>query len=70
VNKAPQRAYIPQEDAMSPTVLIGLTFITVAVVASKKQNVRCYNIPSAFVNTDVDEHVCVCRGLRLRGGLL
>jgi hypothetical protein len=32
-------------------------FITSAVAASKRRHVRCYNVPSAFVNTDVDENV-------------
>jgi hypothetical protein len=32
-------------------------FITSAVVASKRRHVRCYKVPSAFVNTDVDENV-------------
>jgi hypothetical protein len=33
------------------------TFITAMIAASKKQKVRRYNVPSAFVNTDVDEDV-------------
>ena len=32
-------------------------FITSAIAASEKRHVRCYNVPSAFVNTDVDENV-------------
>ena len=32
-------------------------FITAAIVASKGRYVRCYNVPSAFVNTDVDKNV-------------
>jgi len=32
-------------------------FITSAIVASKKRYVWCYDVPSAFVNTDVDENV-------------
>ena len=31
--------------------------ITSAIAASEKRKVRCYDIPSAFVNTDVDEDV-------------
>ena len=57
VNGAPQRVYIPKEDAASPTVSTELKFITSAIAASKKRHVRCYNVPSAFVNTDVDENV-------------
>jgi hypothetical protein len=57
LNGAPQRAYIPKEDAASPTVSMESTFITGAIAASKHRKVRCCNIPSAFVNTDVDKDV-------------
>ena len=57
VNGAPQRAYIPKEDAALPTVSTESMFITSAISASKKRYVRCYNVPSAFVNTDVDENM-------------
>jgi hypothetical protein len=53
----PQRAYIPKEEAASPTVSTELTFITAAIAASKRRKVRCYDIPNAFMNTDVDENV-------------
>ncbi len=33
------------------------TFITGAIAASERRKVRCYDVPSAFVNTDVDEDV-------------
>jgi hypothetical protein len=62
VNGAPQRAYIPKEDAASRTVSTELMFITSAITASKKRHVRCYDVPSAFVNTDVDENVLVLKG--------
>jgi hypothetical protein len=55
----PQRAYIPKEEAASPTVSTESTFITAAIAASKRRKVRCYDIPSAFVNTDVDEDVLI-----------
>jgi hypothetical protein len=32
-------------------------FITSAIAVSKRRKVRCYNVPSAFVNTDIDEDV-------------
>ncbi len=48
--------YIPKEDAASPTVSTKLMF-TLAVAAREKRHVRCYDIPSAFVNTDVDKNV-------------
>jgi hypothetical protein len=57
VNGAPQRAYIPKEDAALPTVSTELMFITSAIAASQKRHVQCYNVLSTFVNTDVDENV-------------
>jgi hypothetical protein len=57
INGAPQQAYIPKEEAVSPTVSTESIFITAAVAASKKRHVWCYDIPSVFVNTDVDEDV-------------
>ena len=57
INGAPQQAYIPKEDAASPTVSTESTFVTAAIAANKKRKVRCFDIPSAFVNTDVDEDV-------------
>ncbi len=33
------------------------TFITGVIAASERRKVRCYNVPSAFVNTDVDKDV-------------
>ncbi len=41
----------------SSTVSTKLVFITLAIAASEKRHVRCYDIPSAFVNTDIDENV-------------
>jgi hypothetical protein len=57
INGAPQRAYISKEEATSPTVSVELTFITATIAAVEKRKVRCYDVPSAFVNTDVDEDV-------------
>jgi len=53
----PQRAYIPKEEAALPTVSTESTFITALIAASKRRKVRCYNVPSAFVNADVDKDV-------------
>ena len=55
INGAPQQAYIPKEDAASPTVSTELTFITATIAAKEGRKVRCYDVPSAFVNADVDE---------------
>ena len=57
INGAPQRSYIPKEDAASLTVLMESTFITVSIAAHERRVVPCYDVPSAFVNTDVDEEV-------------
>ena len=57
INGAPQRAYIPKEEAASPTVSTESTFITAAIAAHEHRRVQCFNIPSAFVNTDVDKDV-------------
>jgi hypothetical protein len=57
INGAPQRVHIPKEEAALPTVSTESTFITATIAASKTQKVRCYDVPSAFANTDVDEDV-------------
>ncbi len=57
LNGAPQWACIPKEDTASPMVLTESTFITGTIAASKCRKVRCYDVPSAFVNTDVDKDV-------------
>jgi hypothetical protein len=57
INGAPQWAYIPKEEAASLTVLTESTFIAAAIAANEHRGVRCYNIPSVFVNMDVDEDV-------------
>jgi len=57
INGSPQRAYIPKEDAASRTVSTESTFVTAAIAANEKRKLRCFDIPSAFVNTDVDEDV-------------
>ncbi len=57
LNGALQCAYIPKEEAAMPMVLTESTFITMLIAASKRRKVRCYDVPSAFVNTDVDEDI-------------
>ncbi len=42
-----------------------LTFITAAIAAKEKGKVQCYDIPSVFVNTDVDKDILMI----LRGEL-
>ncbi len=57
INGAPQQAYITKEEAASPTVSTDFTFITASIAASKRRVMRCYDVPSAFINTDVNEDV-------------
>jgi hypothetical protein len=57
INGAPQWAYISKEEAALPSVSTESMFITSAVAASKRRHIRCYEVPSAFMNTDVDENV-------------
>jgi hypothetical protein len=57
INGAPQRASISKEEAALPTISTELTLITAAIAANEKRCVRCYDIPSRFVNTDMDEDV-------------
>ena len=57
INRAPQRAYIPKEDAASPTVSTESTLITASIAAHERRAVQCYDVPSAFVNTNVDKEV-------------
>ncbi len=40
---------------MLPTMSTRLVFIACTIAVSEKWNVRCHNILSLFVNTDVDE---------------
>ncbi len=56
-NGAPQHTYIAKEDAASPTVSSESTFITASITTKEKRMVRCYDVPSAFVNTDMDKDV-------------
>jgi hypothetical protein len=59
INGAPQRAYIPKEDAASPTVSTEPVYITSAIATSERRHVRYYNVPSTFVNMDVDKNVLI-----------
>jgi hypothetical protein len=57
INGAPQCVYIAKEDAASPMVSSKSTFITASIAAKEKRMVRCYNLPSMFVNIDMDKDV-------------
>jgi hypothetical protein len=57
INGAPQIECIPKEEAALPTVSTESIFIAAVIAANKKRRV-CYNdIPSAFINMDVDTYV-------------
>jgi hypothetical protein len=53
INGVLQWVYIPKEDAALLTVSMEPTLITATMAANEKRNVRCYDMPSAYVNTDV-----------------
>ena len=57
INGAPQRAYISKEEAALPAVSTESTFISASIAAHEHRKVRCSDIPSAFVNTEVDKDV-------------
>jgi hypothetical protein len=57
INGAPQQAYITKDEAASPPVSTESTFITALIEAKEQPKVQCYNVPSTFVNTDIDEEV-------------
>ena len=42
-----------------PMVSTESTFIIASITASEKRKVRCYDVPSAFVNTDMDKDVLI-----------
>ena len=52
-----RRAYIPKEEAASPTVMTESVVITNAIAAKERRHVRCYDVPGAFLHTDTDESV-------------
>ena len=47
--------YIPKENTGLPTVSTELTFIAAMIAANNRRKVCCYDVPSAFVNMDVNE---------------
>jgi hypothetical protein len=55
INGALQRAYIPKEEAVLPTISTESMFIMAVIAASERRKVQFYDVPSAFVNTDVDK---------------
>ena len=60
-----QRAYIPKEDAASPTVSLEAVLLTATIEAEEKRHVAVVDIPNAFVQTKMDDKVV----MKLRGKL-
>jgi hypothetical protein len=57
INGVPQHAYIAKKNAALPMVSSKSTFITASIAAKEKRMVRCYDVPSGFVITDVNKDV-------------
>ncbi len=53
-----------------PTISTESTFITAAISTSENRKVRCYDVPSAFVNTDVKEGILMVLKVKLATMLL
>jgi hypothetical protein len=46
-----------KQDTTSPTVATELAFITAVIDAHKGHNVACFDIPGAFLHTDIYEDI-------------
>ncbi|EJK60825.1 hypothetical protein THAOC_18763, partial [Thalassiosira oceanica] len=57
VNGAPQREYIKRQDAASPTIANESVKLTCAIEAKERRCVKVFDIPGAFLQSDLDEHV-------------
>ena len=66
INGAPQRNYIPKEQATSPTVNNDSIFITGAIDAFERRHVGSLDLPGAFVNTVLKDELVI---MILRGEL-
>jgi Reverse transcriptase (RNA-dependent DNA polymerase) len=53
----PQRAYIPKEDATSPTVRNESTMLTATIDAYELRDVATVDLPGAFMQADMDDVV-------------
>jgi len=46
-----------------PTVSTESTFVTATIATTEKRKVQCYDVPSAFVSTEVDkDKIMVLKG--------
>ena len=60
VDGRPQRAYIPQEDAITPTVSTEAVFMTAVIDTMKNRTVAVVDIPGAFMQADMVPGVYMC----------
>ena len=60
VDGRPQRAYIPQEDARTPTVSTEAVFMTAVIDTMKNRTVAVVDIPGAFMQADMVPGVYMC----------
>ena len=51
-----QRAYVPKEQATSPTALTESILMTATIEAKEGRDVMTADIPNAFIQSDIDEH--------------
>ena len=66
VDGSPQRKTISKESVASPTVATESVFLMSLISAYEMRHHRSYDVPSAFINTDLDKEV----DMVLRGDLV
>ena len=49
----PQRAYVPREEATSPTVSIEALMATLVIDTKEKHNVAIFDVPGAYLHADI-----------------
>ena len=52
-NRSTHRAYIPREEATSPTAATEAIFVTGVIEAKQRRDVMTLEIPNAFFQTDI-----------------
>ena len=52
-NGAPQRAYVPREEAASPTVSTESFMMTLVIDAKEERATQCFDVPGAYLQTDI-----------------
>ena len=54
-NGSTQRAYIPKEEAASPTAATDSILVTAVIDAEQERDVMTLDVPNAFVQTKIDQ---------------